>query len=127
MPGEAEKTWIAIATTDERHSAELALVLTARGIEHQRILGLRGWELWVRAGDAPEAARELTEYRAENARASGSNASSTSGGPGLALRRMSRRCWASSCACSGACSISIGLRPAGSRPGACSRAKRGAR
>jgi membrane associated rhomboid family serine protease len=70
MPGEAE-TWITIATTDERHSAELALVLTARGIEHQRIPGMRGWELWVRAGDAPEAARELTEYRTENARAVG--------------------------------------------------------
>ena len=29
MPGDAE-AWIAIATTDERQSAELALVLTAR-------------------------------------------------------------------------------------------------
>ncbi|HEX7081092.1 MAG TPA: rhomboid family intramembrane serine protease [Gammaproteobacteria bacterium] len=50
----------------ERELAELALVLTARGIEHRRLLGARGeWLLAVPSAQAGDAARELAAYRAE--------------------------------------------------------------
>ena len=61
--------WVLVATAaTERGCAELALVLTARGIEHRRVLGASGWELQVPAGSARRAAEELAAYRAENAR-----------------------------------------------------------
>lgn len=67
MPNQAE-AWIAIATADERRSAELSLVLTARGIDHQRLPGIAGWELWVPTDQAERAAAEIAQYRLENAR-----------------------------------------------------------
>jgi membrane associated rhomboid family serine protease len=61
--------WVLVATAaNERGCAELALVLTARGIEHRRVLGPGGWELHVPAASARRAAEELAAYRAENAR-----------------------------------------------------------
>jgi membrane associated rhomboid family serine protease len=64
--------WIAVTTTaDERSAAELGLVLTARGIEQQRVHTAVGWELLVRASRARAARAELDAYRAENVRPSG--------------------------------------------------------
>lgn len=67
MPEQAD-AWIAIARADERRSAELSLVLTARGIEHQRVPGPTAWELWVPTEQAEQAAAELAQYRLENAK-----------------------------------------------------------
>ena len=53
----------------EREWAELALVLTARGIEHRRLSGPRGaWELAVPAAQARHAVDELEAYRVERSR-----------------------------------------------------------
>jgi membrane associated rhomboid family serine protease len=61
--------WIAVASTaDERHAAELGLVLTARGIEHRRELGLVGWDLLVPAPSSAAARAELAQYLSENRR-----------------------------------------------------------
>jgi rhomboid protease GluP len=66
------ETWITVARgTDERACAELALVLTARGIAFEAQRGWRGWELWVNAADAQRAAEELEAYRRENLRVTG--------------------------------------------------------
>jgi membrane associated rhomboid family serine protease len=66
------ESWAVVATTtDERRSAELALVLIARGIEHQRLSTPEGFKLLVRATEAEQAALELTAYRVENARSIG--------------------------------------------------------
>jgi membrane associated rhomboid family serine protease len=66
------ESWVTVATAlDERRAAELALVLTARGIAHQRLHGVSGWELWVPTESAELAASELTQYRVENSRAVG--------------------------------------------------------
>lgn len=64
--------WVTVATgLDEPRANELALVLIARGIEHQRQPGIAGWELWVPLASAAAAAAELTQYRRENSRAIG--------------------------------------------------------
>jgi membrane associated rhomboid family serine protease len=64
--------WVAVATlAEERGSAELALVLTARGIEHRRSAVPGGWEVSVPARLAERATAELAAYRAENARRTG--------------------------------------------------------
>ncbi len=61
--------WVVVATApNERRCAELSLVLTARGLEHRKLAGSGGWQLWVPAASAPQAAAELAAYRAENAR-----------------------------------------------------------
>lgn len=66
------EAWIAVAAAlPEQRAAELALVLTARGIEHQRLRGARGWELWTRVEAAAQATSELEQYLAENQRAVG--------------------------------------------------------
>lgn len=66
------ETWAVVATTaDERRCAELALVLTARGLEHRTQRGAGGWELAVPHEVAAHAVHELAAYRAENARAIG--------------------------------------------------------
>ena len=53
----------------EREWAELALVLTARGIEHRRLNSPRGqWELAVPASDARPAVDEIEAYRVERSR-----------------------------------------------------------
>lgn len=71
MSGTAEQ-WVSIAVgLDEARANDLSLVLTARGIVHQRQPGVSGWELWVPLAAAPAAAAELTLYRRENARAIG--------------------------------------------------------
>lgn len=69
------EAWTVVATTaDERRCAELALVLTARGLEHRTLRGFGRWELVVPAALADEAVRELAAYSAENARAIGAQA-----------------------------------------------------
>src|SRR5689334_1776519 len=79
-------SWITVAVADERRSAELALVLSARAIDYRRVLGFGGWEL---CGPAPQAAAptaELTQYLAENKRAVGQRRVEHVGGalPGVA-------------------------------------------
>jgi membrane associated rhomboid family serine protease len=75
MPLEMESQtehWAVVATTpDERLCAELALVLTARGFEHQKLRTSEGWQLAVPIAVAGVAAGELAAYRAENSRAVG--------------------------------------------------------
>jgi rhomboid protease GluP len=64
--------WVAVATAaDERQASELGLVLTARGIEHRRDLGIAGWDLSVPAASAALARAELAQYVSENRRAIG--------------------------------------------------------
>ena len=64
--------WIAIASApDERHAADLGLVLTARGIEHVRQPGVIGWDISVPVSRAAEARAELAQYAFENKRAIG--------------------------------------------------------
>jgi membrane associated rhomboid family serine protease len=70
--GNHAEPWVAVASTaDERHAAELGLVLTARGIEHRRELGVVGWDLWVPAASSAVARAELAQYVSENRRAVG--------------------------------------------------------
>jgi rhomboid protease GluP len=70
---EHAEQWVAIVDgLDEARANELALVLIARGIEHQRQRGSRGVELWVPVASATAAAHELGQYRRENARRAGS-------------------------------------------------------
>ncbi|HEX6997616.1 MAG TPA: rhomboid family intramembrane serine protease [Gammaproteobacteria bacterium] len=64
--GPGLEPWVVVAVADERRSAELALVLAAKGIEHDRVPTARGWELSVPAGRAAEAAAEIAAYGAEN-------------------------------------------------------------
>lgn len=64
--------WTIVATThDEQRSAELELVLAARGFAHQRFWNAHGWQLAVPAERADAAIAELVAYRRENARATG--------------------------------------------------------
>jgi rhomboid protease GluP len=64
--------WIAIASApDERHAADLGLVLMARGIEHVRQPGVVGWDVSVPVSKAAEARAEIAEYLFENKRAVG--------------------------------------------------------
>ncbi|HEX5046320.1 MAG TPA: rhomboid family intramembrane serine protease [Gammaproteobacteria bacterium] len=79
-------SWITVAVADERRSAELALVLTARDIDYRRVLGFRGWELCVPAPLAAAATAELAQYLAENKRAVGQRHVEHVGGalPGVA-------------------------------------------
>ena len=79
-------SWVTVAIADERRLAELALVLTARGIEHRRVYGFRGWELSVPAPLAAAATAELAQYFAENRRAVGERRLEHVGGalPGVA-------------------------------------------
>jgi len=66
---ERAEQWVAIAVgLDEARANELALVLIARGISHQRQAGSTGVELSVPVGSAVAAAAELKQYRRENAR-----------------------------------------------------------
>jgi membrane associated rhomboid family serine protease len=61
--------WVAVATTgDERQASELGLVLSARGIDHRRDLGVAGWDLSVPAASEALARAELAQYLAENRR-----------------------------------------------------------
>jgi membrane associated rhomboid family serine protease len=78
--------WVTVAITDERLSAELALVLIARGIEHRRVRTFQGWELLVPAQYGTAATVELAQYRAENSRAIGHRTVEHVGGalPGVA-------------------------------------------
>jgi len=67
-----QQPWIAIASApDERHAADLGLVLTARGIEHVRQPGVIGWDVSVPLSRAAEARAELAQYVSENKRAIG--------------------------------------------------------
>src|SRR5882672_2789909 len=79
-------SWVTVAIADERRSGELALVLTARGIDHRRVPGFRGWELGVPAPQAAAATAELAQYLAENSRAVGQRRVEHIGGalPGVA-------------------------------------------
>jgi membrane associated rhomboid family serine protease len=62
MENQAEP-WIAVATVaNEQRAAELVLVLIALGIEHQRLPGGAGWEIWVHAKNAAQASAELAQY-----------------------------------------------------------------
>jgi rhomboid protease GluP len=71
MDGGAEH-WVTVATgLTEARVNELAFVLMARGLAHERQRGARGWELWVPYELAEAAADELTQYRLENAKAVG--------------------------------------------------------
>jgi membrane associated rhomboid family serine protease len=86
MMNQAEP-WIAVATAaSEQRAAELGLVLTALGIEHQRQAGGAGWEIWVPAARAGEASGELAQYVDENRRAIGQRSVEEVGGalPGVA-------------------------------------------
>ena len=79
--------WIAVATVaNEQRAAELGLVLTALGIEHQRLVGGAGWELWVPATNAAQASGELAQYVDENRRPVGQRRVEEVGGalPGAA-------------------------------------------
>ncbi len=58
-----------VARGDERATAELALVLLARNLEHRRERAGGAWEIWVPVETAQAAAAELAAYRAENTRA----------------------------------------------------------
>jgi membrane associated rhomboid family serine protease len=75
MPAEMQSQtgpWAVVVTAaDERRCAELALVLTARGIEHQKLNAGDGWKLLVAAANAERAMVEIAAYRVENARAIG--------------------------------------------------------
>jgi membrane associated rhomboid family serine protease len=78
--------WVTVASADERRIADLALVLTARGIDHRRGLGLRGWELRVPEVQAAAATAELAQYFEENRRPLGQRRVEHVGGalPGVA-------------------------------------------
>jgi membrane associated rhomboid family serine protease len=66
---ERAEQWVTVAVgLDEARANELALVLIARGIPHERQAGATGLELWVPIGSAAAAAAELGQYRRENAR-----------------------------------------------------------
>jgi len=66
---ECAEQWVTVAVgLDEARANELALVLIARGILHQRQTGSTGLELWVPVDSAAAAAAELRQYRRENAR-----------------------------------------------------------
>jgi len=66
---ERAEQWVTVAMgLDEARANELALVLIARDIPHQRHAGATGLELWVPVDHAPAAAAELAQYRRENAR-----------------------------------------------------------
>ncbi len=66
---ERAEQWVTIALgLDEARANELALVLIARGIPHQRQPGSTGLELSVPVDSAAAAAAELKQYRSENAR-----------------------------------------------------------
>jgi rhomboid protease GluP len=82
-----EEPWIAVATAaNEQRAQELGLVLTALGIEHQRLAGGAGWEIWVPAGNAAQASGELAQYVDENRRPVGQRRVEEVGGalPGVA-------------------------------------------
>ena len=84
---EPREQWVTIAVDlDEARANELALVLIARGITHQRRAGMSGVELWVPMESAGAAASELAQYRKENARRVGTKhiAYVASGWPGVA-------------------------------------------
>jgi membrane associated rhomboid family serine protease len=86
MTNQAEP-WIAVATaSNEQRAAELGLVLTALGIEHQRMTGGAGWEIWVPAAHAAQASGELAQYVDENRRPTGQRKVEEVGGalPGVA-------------------------------------------
>lgn len=64
-----EATWVTLATSrDERASAELALVLESRAIEHRRVRGAHGVELQVPEHEYGRARVEIDGYARENAR-----------------------------------------------------------
>ena len=85
---EQAEPWVIVVThLAEQRSAEFALVLTARGIEHQRRASSSGWQLSVPADRADQAVAELSAYyRENNRRATGSRAVKHigSGWPGVA-------------------------------------------
>src|SRR5690606_19233332 len=66
---EPAETWVVIARGDERTSAEMSLVLTARDLPHRRVLTpYDGWEIRVPEPAAAAARAELIAYRAEDVR-----------------------------------------------------------
>src|SRR6185295_2323100 len=66
---ERAEQWVAIAVgLDEARANELALVLIARDIPHQRQAVASGLELSVPVEMAAAAAAEIAQYRRENAR-----------------------------------------------------------
>ena len=68
MDVQPEETVIVWRGASERASAELSLVLTARGIDHRRIADTRGlFLLIVPAASARLAADEIAAYSAEHA------------------------------------------------------------
>ena len=84
---EPREQWVTIAVgLDEARANELALVLIARGITHERRAGMSGVELWVPMESAGAAASELAQYRKENARRVGTKhiAYVGNGWPGVA-------------------------------------------
>jgi membrane associated rhomboid family serine protease len=68
MQSQTEEWIIVASTADERRCAELALVLSARGLDHLKTRSFQGWHLSVPASSAASAAAELAAYRVENAR-----------------------------------------------------------
>ncbi|MFS8609418.1 MAG: rhomboid family intramembrane serine protease [Gammaproteobacteria bacterium] len=66
---ETRDTVIVATGVSEREYAELSLVLTARGIEHQRLVVPGGWAIAVAAEDRRSAGDEIASYRAEHAAA----------------------------------------------------------
>ncbi|MEO8464630.1 MAG: rhomboid family intramembrane serine protease [Gammaproteobacteria bacterium] len=66
---ERVEQWVTVAVgLTEARANELALVLIAQGIPHQRQSSSTGLELWVPLDSAAAAAAELGQYRRENAR-----------------------------------------------------------
>ncbi len=66
---ERAEQWVTVAVgLNEARANELALVLIARDIPHQRQAGATGLELWVPVDRAAAAAAEIGQYRRENAR-----------------------------------------------------------
>lgn len=63
----AEATWVTVEQSrDERRSAELALVLEARAIEHRRVRGAFGVEVQVPEHEYRRARAEIAGYEREN-------------------------------------------------------------
>lgn len=62
-----EATWVTLTRTrNERHNAELALVLESRAIVHRRVQGAYGFELQVPEFEYGRARAEIDGYEREN-------------------------------------------------------------
>jgi len=69
LDSRSEELVIVARGASEREYSELSLVLTARGIDHRRVLVPGGWALAVAAADHRSADEEISSYRAEHATA----------------------------------------------------------